>query len=76
MTTMIRDKKTTSVANHLFVDITLKWGFPRVLHSDNGVEFKSKCMENLSKQLGIRKTFISPCHLQANGKTKILAQIY
>ena len=46
----------------------LKFGFPRILHLDNGAEFKSKLMENLSQQLGIRKTFISPYHPQANGK--------
>ena len=67
MTTTIKDKKMTTVANHLFSDIMLKFGFPRMLHSDNGTEFKSKIIENLSQQFGIRKTFISPCHLQANG---------
>ena len=67
MTTPITDKKTL-VVNHLFADIMLKWGFPRILHSDNGAEFKSKLMENISQQLGIRKTFISPHHPQANGK--------
>ena len=66
MTTPIRDKKTTSVANHLFADFILKLGFPRILHSGNGVEFKSKLMENVSQQLGIRKTFISPCHPEVN----------
>ena len=50
----------------------LKWGFPRILHSDNGAKFKSKLMENLSQQLGIRKTFISPYQPQANGKLKSL----
>ena len=35
MTTLIKDKKTTSVANHLFADIMLKFGFPRILHLDN-----------------------------------------
>ena len=68
MTTLIRDKKTMSVANHLFADIMLTFGFPRILHSDYYAEFKSKLMENLSQQLGIRKTFISPCHPQVNGK--------
>ena len=68
MTTPIKDKKTTSVANHLFSDIMLKFGFPRILHSDNGKEFKSKLTENISQQLGIRKTFISPFHPLTNGK--------
>ena len=67
MTSPIKDKKTTSVANH-FSDIMLKFGFPRTLHYDNGMEFKSKLMESLSQQLGIRKTFISPHQLHTNGK--------
>ena len=46
----------------------LKFGFSRILHSDNGTEFKSKLIESLSHQLGIRMTFISPCHPQANRK--------
>ena len=45
-----------------------KFGFPRILHLDNGAEFKSKLMENLSEKLGTRKTFISYHHPQANGK--------
>ena len=68
MTTPIKDKKTTSVANHLFSDIILKLGCPRILYSDNDTEFKSKPMGNLSQQLVIRKTFISPHHPQAHGK--------
>ena len=38
----------------------LKFGFPRILHSDNGMEFKSKLIEPLSLQLGIKKTYTSP----------------
>ena len=68
MTTPIKDKRTTSVANYLFADIMLKFGFLRISHLDNGAEFKSKLMVNFSQQFGLRKTFISPCHPQANGK--------
>ena len=39
MTTPIKDKKMTSVGNHLFSDTMLKFGFPIVLHSDNGAAF-------------------------------------
>ena len=46
----------------------LKFGFPRILHSDNGTEFKSKLIEHLSEHLGIKKTSISSNYLQANGK--------
>ena len=40
MMTPIKDKKT--VATNLFSNIMLKFGFPRIVHSDNGTEFKSK----------------------------------
>ena len=69
MTTQIRNKSTTSVANYLFADIMLKWGFPRILHLDNGVEFKSKLMENLSQPVGIRTNFhfpLPPCKQMEN----------
>ena len=55
MTTPIKDQKTTPVANHLFSDIILKFSFPRILHSDNGTEFKSKLMENLFQQHSLKK---------------------
>ena len=58
MTSPIKDKKTT-VVTHLFLDIMLKFGFPRILNSDNGTDFKSKLIEHLSQQLGIKR-HISP----------------
>ena len=61
----LKDKKTMTVAIHLFSDNMLKFGFPRMLHSDNGMEFKSKLINHLSQQPGIIKTNISPHHLQA-----------
>ena len=62
MTTPIPDKRTSTVAIHFFADIMLKFGFPRILDSDNGTEFKSKLIEHLVQQHGIKKTYISPCH--------------
>ena len=55
MMTPIKDKETTTVVTHLFSDIMLKFSFPRILHSDNGTEFKSKLIEYLSQQLGIKR---------------------
>ena len=37
--TPIKDKKTMTAVTHLFSDIMLKFRFPRILHSDNGIEF-------------------------------------
>ena len=71
MTTPIKDKMMT-VSNLLFSDIMLKFGFPRILHSDNGTEFKSKLIENLSTKLAIKRTYISHYHPQANGQLESL----
>ena len=46
MTTPIKDKKT--IVTHLFWEIMLKFGFPRILHSDIGTEFKCELIEHLS----------------------------
>ena len=76
MTTPIKDKKMMTAANHLFSDIMLKFGFSRILHSDNGMEFKSKLIENLSQQFGKEKTYISPHHPQANGKIESSHRVF
>ena len=76
MTTPIKDKMTTSVANHLFLDIMLKFGFPRISHSDSGTEFKSKLMEQLSQQHCIRKNFHFPSPPTRKWKTRIFTHIY
>ena len=68
MTMSLKNKKTMTIANHLVLDIIWKLSFPRILHSNSGTEFKYKLVENLSQKLGIRKTFLSPHHPQANGK--------
>ena len=68
MTTPTPAKKISTAAIHLFADIMLKFRFPRIFHADNGTELKSKLPEHLPPQLGIKKTYISPCHPQLNGK--------
>ena len=68
MTTQIKAKKTMTVVNHLFSDIMLKFGFPRILPLIMGQNFKSRVIEHLSQQLGIKKTYICPHHSQANRK--------
>ena len=38
----------------------LKLGFPRTLHLNSGTEFKSKLIEHLTQQLGIKKMYFPP----------------
>ena len=49
MTSHIKDRKKMTVVTHLFLDIMLKFGFPRILHPDNGTELKSILIEHLSQ---------------------------
>jgi transposase InsO family protein len=47
----------------IFCDV----GFPRILQSDNGKEFKNAALRDLAQQLGISHRFITPYHPRANG---------
>ena len=55
MMMLTKDKKTIKVVTHLYSGIMLKFGFPRILHSDNRMEFKCKLIGYLSQQLGIKR---------------------
>ena len=57
MTTPIKDKKTMTVMTHLFSNLMIKFEFSRILHPDNRMKFKSKVIEHLSQQLGVKKTY-------------------
>ena len=44
---------------------------PRYILSDNGTEFKNTLMDQVLKQLGIKRIFSAPYHLQNNGKLEV-----
>ena len=54
------DKKTATVAIHLFLEIMLKFGFLQILPSDNRTEFKSKLVEHFTQQFIVKKTYLYP----------------
>ena len=68
MTTPIPSKKASTVAVQSFLEILLKLGFPRILHPDNGTDFKLKITEHPTQQLGVKKLYICPHHSSSNGK--------
>ena len=68
MTTLIRDKKTVSVRNHLFSNIMLKFSFPRILHLGQWCRNQIKTYGEPLTTTWHKETLISPHHLQANGK--------
>ena len=44
---------------------------PRYILSDNGTEFKYHLLDQVLKQLGIKRIFLAPYHLQSNGKLEV-----
>lgn len=47
----------------LFCDI----GFPNILQSDNGREFRNEMLKKLTTQAGVDHRFVTPYHPRANG---------
>ena len=72
MMTPIKDKNTSTVATHLLLDIMLKFGFPRIQHSDNGTEFKVKLIECLSQHVDIKGLIYLYFKLVMSGKMQYL----
>ena len=44
---------------------------PRYILSDNGKEFNNNLMDQVLRQLGIKRIFSTPYHLQSNGKLDV-----
>ena len=38
----------------------LKFGLPRILHSNNGMEFKSNLIAHLAQELGVKRPIFPP----------------
>ena len=44
---------------------------PRYILSDNGIEFKNHLLDQMLKQLGIKRIFSAPYHPQSNGRLEV-----
>ena len=62
-----RNKSTKTVAKHLYNDFILRFGIPTKLLSDQGGEFESKVIHELSELAGVDKLRTTPYHPQTNG---------
>ena len=54
------------VAEVLWKEFFLDFGFPRRLHSDRGASFTCKLMRELAKQTGVRSSYTTPYHPEGN----------
>lgn len=67
----LRKATASSVVRHLEEDVFLLFGVPRVLISDNGVQFKSKEYNVLLQKYRVKANYTAYYHPQANPTERV-----
>ena len=62
----MRNQTARGVAEVLWKEFFLDFGFPRRLHSDRGASFTGKLMRELAKQTGVRSSYTTSYHPEGN----------
>lgn len=62
----LRSANGNAIANQINKLVITRWGTPKVLHSDNGTEFKNKVIEEYAKDHQIHHSYIPPYRAEAN----------
>lgn len=65
-----KSKSAKTVADCLFNDYALKFGFPGRIHHDQGGEFDNRLIAQLKKNSGVMSSRTSPYHPQGNGQVE------
>lgn len=63
-------KSAKCVADKVFNDYALKWGFPQRLHHDMGGEWENQLFAQLKKNCGVMGSRTTPYHPQGNGQVE------
>ena len=61
------DKTALAVADAFFQHIVCRFGMPSVIHSDQGLEFENKVMQESCLLCGAHKTRTTPYHPESDG---------
>lgn len=61
------DQETKTVTDILVTQFILRFGIPRKIHTDQGLQFESVIVQELCKLLDIEKTRKTPFHPQSDG---------
>lgn len=59
------------VASHLENDVFLRYGAPKILLSDNGVQYKNKLIRELCEPYGVKQWFTYSYHPEANPTERV-----
>jgi hypothetical protein len=62
----VKDCSATTTALFIFDDIITRFGFPKVLMSDQGTHFINKTFEALTKEFAVHHQKSTPYHPQEN----------
>ena len=71
-----KDKSGKTVADKLYNDFILRFGFQTRLHHDQGTEFETELQRGLENLCGIQHLRTTPYHLQSNGQVERLNQTF
>ena len=63
-------KSAKTVADKLFNDYALKFGFPQRIHHDQGGEFQNQLLAQLKKTSGVLGSRTTPYHPEGNGQVE------
>lgn len=64
------NKAAKTVADRLFNDFCLRFGFPEKIHHDLGREFENRLLHHLKELSGIKGSHTTSYHPQGNGQTE------
>ena len=65
-----RDKSAKTVAQKLYNDFILRFGFPLRIHRDQGGEFENRLHRELENLRGVEHSRTTPYHPQGNGQVE------
>lgn len=70
----LKNKQSDTIARTM-ISIFGDYGFPRIISSDNGLEFRNALQSKLQEHLGIDRRYTTPYHPRGNGAAEASVKI-